>query len=412
MTNSLGKVTFLLGAGASVDAGLPVSVDLTKAITQRLEGGWRRSSVSQALHVAIGAIVAHDTARGKSAYDGIDVERIFASIRMLGRRSDHELTPFVAAWNGGVDSFGVNGSLPGFWAKNFKEEIFKKESFPSGLERKFKEGVEAISKTRDSAEIYLRLEQEMIESLVSALAVSPDRVDYLSPLVADAPSRTVQIATLNYDNSVEMMASQQSLDLDTGIQNWSGGYTWSWRPEASVNLLKLHGSLDWRLSVQKAKGERIGVDRVLVGEDEENRMSWRSNMGVVFGQGSKLRADGPFLAMLIEFDRFLASTDHLVIVGYSMRDEHINAALRRWVGSHPDGKLSIVDPGFPELDGRDEVPFRRDLLEAFCEYDEASGNAAYPRILTPNIRVVRKGAKEGLTEVFEQALPGLELAGS
>ncbi|GAA3401722.1 SIR2 family protein [Pseudarthrobacter polychromogenes] len=403
-----GKVTFLLGAGASVDAGLPVSVELTRVITQRLDTGWGRSPVSQALHVAIGAIVAHDTARGKSAYDGIDVERIFASIQMLARRNDHELTPFVAAWSGGIDSFGANGRLPAFWGGEFRKAVHDDRFGTSSLERKFKEGVEALARTIDSSEIYRRLEQEMIESLVSTLEVSAESVEYLSPLLRTAESTTVQIATLNYDNSVELLAKQQGADLDTGIESWLGGYKWSWRPEANVRLLKLHGSLDWRLRVRREDGERIAVDRVLVGEDDDRKL-WGSNMGVVFGQGSKLRADGPFLAMLIEFDRFLESTEHLVIVGYSMRDEHINAALRRWVVEHPEGRLSIVDPGFPDIaDAQYDVPFQRDLVEAFCEFDESGSRLGYPRTPTANLVVIRKGARDGLAEVFERVLPGFE----
>lgn len=399
------KVTFLLGAGASVDAGLPVSVELTRVITERLERGWN-SPISQALHVAIGAIVAHDTARGKSAYAGIDVERIFASIQMLARRNDHELTPFVAAWNAGIESFGANGRLPSFWGGEFRKAIGDDRFGTSNLERKFKEGVEAIAKTKDSTEIYRSLEQEMIESLVSALEVSADNVGYLSPLLRAASSSKVQVATLNYDNSVELLATQVGADLDSGIESWTGGYRWNWRPEASVRLLKLHGSLDWRLRVRREQGERIPVDRVLVGEDDRQR--WGSNMGVVFGQGSKLRADGPFLAMLIEFDRFLESTEHLVIVGYSMRDEHINAALRRWVVDHPEGKLSIVDPGFPTLHHPAyDAPFQRDLVEAFCQHD-SSGSLSYPLTPTANLAIIRKGAKDGLSEVFEGVLPGLE----
>jgi hypothetical protein len=405
--NPAPKVTFLLGAGASVDAGLPVSVDLTKAITRRLEENHRGREVVQALHVAIGAIVAHDTSHGKGAYDGIDVERIFASIRMLGKRGDHELAPFVAAWQAGIDSF-AGGSLPSFWASNFKKELFDSRFGDFGLERHFKEGVQALSKNLDSTLIYQRLEQEMIESLVSTLAVAPEKVDYLAPLVEEASSGPVQIATLNYDHSVELLAQQKGLDLDTGIENWRGGYDWTWRRDARVRLLKLHGSLEWRLAMDRSPGQRIDVDQVTVGRGEEDRRSWGSSIGVVFGQGSKLRADGPFLAMLIELDRFLTQTEHLVIVGYSMRDEHINAALRRWVAGHPEGRLSIVDPAFPELDARGQVPFQRSLIEAFCQLDEAGENPLYPRKATDNLDIIRKGARDGLAEVFKDALPGLD----
>ena len=215
-------------------------------------------------------------------------------------------------------------------------------------------------------------------------------------------------SNFHVDHSVELLAQQKGLDLDTGIENWRGGYEWNWRHDADVRLLKLHGSLEWRLAMDKEPGQKIAVDQVTVGQGEVNRRSWGSSIGVVFGQGSKLRADGPFLAMLIELDRFLARTDHLVIVGYSMRDEHINAALRRWVAAHPDGRLSIVDPAFPELNARGQVPFQRNLVEAFCQLDEAGENPLYPKKVTDNVAIIRKGAKDGLADVFKAALPGLD----
>lgn len=69
-----------------------------------------------------------------------------------------------------------------------------------------------------------------------------------------------------------------------------------------------------------------------------------ANPALVFGLGSKLRSDGPFLAMLVEFDRLLASTEWLTIVGYSFRDDHINAALTRWMNGSSARRLSVIDP--------------------------------------------------------------------
>ena len=63
------RTTVLLGAGASVDAGVPVSVHLTQAIARLIDANRWRNPISMALNVAIGAMVAHDTARGVGAYE-------------------------------------------------------------------------------------------------------------------------------------------------------------------------------------------------------------------------------------------------------------------------------------------------------------------------------------------------------
>jgi hypothetical protein len=76
---------------------------------------------------------------------------------------------------------------------------------------------------------------------------------------------------------------------------------------------------------------------------------------MVFGQGSKLRSDGPFLAMLVEFDRMLAETEWLTVIGYSFRDDHINAALTRWLNGDRAQRISVIDPSVERWgsEGRD-----------------------------------------------------------
>jgi hypothetical protein len=114
------RTTVLLGAGASVDAGVPVSVELTQIIAERVSTS-AHSGASSALNVAIGAMIAHDTARGGGPYDGVDVERLFSAVEMLADRENLEIAPFVAAWNPALDGIGnTSGGLSPFWGKNFK----------------------------------------------------------------------------------------------------------------------------------------------------------------------------------------------------------------------------------------------------------------------------------------------------
>lgn len=91
-----------------------------------------------------------------------------------------------------------------------------------------------------------------------------------------------------------------------------------------MRLLKLHGSLDYVLHDARPVGGRISSEN-LVGVGNEIG----ANPALVFGLGSKLRSDGLFLAMLVEFDKLLAEREWLSIVGYSFRDRHINDALTR-----------------------------------------------------------------------------------
>lgn len=247
----------------------------------------------------------------------------------------------------------------------------------------------------------------MIEALLDVLEVNAARVDYLSPILS-LDQAIVGIATLNYDMSVERAASRAGIDLDTGVEGWTGGYEWSWREDAQVKLLKLHGSLNWYLDNSALPGDVLRGDRVIVwskGDDLSKKPYW-SRLGVVFGNGVKLRSDGPFLAMLHELDRLLRASDRLVIVGYSLRDEHINAAIRRWVNHTEDPKIVIIDPFQPEPRSHGDMSFYEELLASMYQRGKkAHILSPYNNLLPGNLRIKAPAAR-GLKEVFGPG-PGL-----
>jgi len=174
----------------------------------------------------------------------------------------------------------------------------------------------------------------MVAALQRALHIEPSAVDYLAPLL-NVAERPLRIATLNYDRSVEILAARKGASLDTGVDAWTGGFDWEWDPEADIRLLKLHGSIDWILGSELAGDGRLAEDKVRVAQDWNAENLVRGSLALVFGQRGKLRSNGPFLAMLREFDSFLSSTEHLVVIGYSFRDDHINAVIRRWFNLDP-----------------------------------------------------------------------------
>lgn len=114
---------------------------------------------------------------------------------------------------------------------------------------------------------------------------------------------------------------------------------WEWTPDADVRLLKLHGSLDYVLNTARPTSGRMPIEHL---ENVGNEIG--ANPALVFGLGHKLRSDGPFLAMLVELDKLLAETEWLSVVGYSFRDDHINAALTRWMNKDIAHRLSVIDP--------------------------------------------------------------------
>lgn len=327
---------FLLGAGASVDADLESSVGLTKAIAERLGRGSFRNPTGQLLHAVIGAMVQHDTSGGADAFAVPDVERVFSAVTKLKFRDDLDISAFVERWNGSLEMVTGPSGLPGSWAREFRAALSGESAGDLELQAAFEQGVSALTETTSSS-LFADLEQRMRMALVQVLKVDPEKVSYLDPMVSTTDLHA--IATLNYDLSVETAGSRLGLSVDTGLDRWKGGYGWDWTPDTDLRLLKLHGSLDYVLHQARPVGGRMTSEH-LVGVGDEIG----ANPALVFGLGSKLRSDGPFLAMLVELDRLLARTEWLTIVGYSFRDDHINAALTRWMNGSVSRRLSVVDP--------------------------------------------------------------------
>jgi hypothetical protein len=391
--------TTLLGAGASRDAGLPVSVDLTKEIGRALESDARGDyeGTTQAFQLAVGALIAFDTSAGRSAFAGIDVERLFSAIQMLANRNQAELTPFVSSWNPGMAALARTTPFPMMFGRDLISALSKSDNWMT--ERVFKAGVEAIMGTAVEP-IFDQLQKRMLRALHKALSVDSKMVDYLAPLLS-VPGHPKQIVTLNYDRSIESLAEQAKVTLDTGVEAWSGAYNWNWSDTADLRLLKLHGSLDWWSKGIRATDGRLPEEKILVGSGLDQHDDVKP--ALIFGQRGKLRTDGPFLAMLGAFDDFLVRSDHLLIVGYSFRDDHVNASIRRWFNAKPGASVTIIDPVFEGVDvtqyyeGTNFAPFLEELIDGMLDRGK---NPPYNLVLRPQHKLLGMTAAAGLNELY------------
>jgi hypothetical protein len=171
-------------------------------------------------------------------------------------------------------------------------------------------------------------------------------VGYLYPIVELLHrQRRLVVASLNYDNTLELLFSFHHLDLWTGIEEWSESKTLT-APKEGCSLLKLHGSIDWILD-ENVRSETASLPHNVVRRSTEEEMT-RSfyRPAVVFGGGNKLTAEGPFLSLLTLFAEQLERADSLVIVGYSFRDSHVNELITRWVIGGGERRIAVIDPGF------------------------------------------------------------------
>lgn len=115
------------------------------------------------------------------------------------------------------------------------------------------------------------------------------------------------------------------------------------KPEIGVELLKLHGSVDWSIHSEGPTRENpIRHDVVVqVSQDQFSKTAYRP--ALVFGARSKLTAKGPFLDLLHTFRNRLGEQQELITIGYSGRDEHVNEVITRWLVGDRHRRLVVVD---------------------------------------------------------------------
>jgi SIR2-like domain len=335
----------LLGAGASCPAGVPAAFDMAKRMHQSLVTGEHYSApykpkLLPALELILGRLEAANSNK-------VDVERVIDTARMLASRETSELAPFVKEWLDDVKKTDIDSSA------------FK------GLYETYLPG----------ALVYLTWITDV------------SRVKYLQPLVELGHTGCVTMATLNYDNTVELAAREASVPCQTGIEVWSStGQLPAVRH--GIELLKLHGSVDWRFNiVSDENNPRLGsvaykkLD-VLLDDDATvlvpNRYCGIGTMAglipkygsgvhagqlaVVFGGGNKLRADGPFLDLLLRFKAALNEREHLVVIGYAFRDPHINHIVLNWLKGSATRRMTVVERDEPSAEWRSKC-LREELGE-------------------------------------------------
>jgi hypothetical protein len=230
----------------------------------------------------------------------------------------------------------------------------------------------------------------MINGLRDLLQTTGD-LAYLAPIVEAARRKNgLTVATLNYDTSLEQAAEAAGMAAYTGIESWIKHRHWEW-PDYGLRLLKLHGSIDWCWQTSPPERGHLPLRKV---EPTTLPFSDQRAPALVFGQRGKLREDGPFLALLTEFERLLEDGDRLIVVGYSFRDGHVNEVIRRWTAADISRTIVIVDPDFPNnmprLDG-----FRYELVRHL-------NPPAFPNQPPPveRVSVIRQTAAAALAELF------------
>ena len=294
------EVIFLLGAGASVEAGIPDSNRMVHEIEKLIDGDSRWSCYRDLYRYIRSAVFYADGLEGIFG-DNVpfNIERLVNVLEELRKKERHVLYPFVGAWNQKL--LDVAGS-------NFDLIV------------EFRSAIIDILRNQ-----WVALPEKETASYYAGLLRFQEEYGY--PL---------RVFTLNYDLCIEETCREED------VQRGFGDRKWDWRlfDESSgdpvpIVLYKLHGSADWSFSED---GGVTFSDSPSTIEDED--------IALIFGMSYKLQYIDPFLFLVYELRRWTLDAARVIVcVGYGFNDDHINGILGQSLRQNRERRLlAVVGP--------------------------------------------------------------------
>lgn len=210
----------------------------------------------------------------------------------------------------------------------------------------------------------------------------------------------INIFTLNYDLVFEkVFNSEYQSPINTGFSSNVWDETAFDIEHSKINLFKLHGSLDWYTDEDETFSMANNDIAFNFSEPDERKPH------LILGYENKLFSVDPFFTLIQKFIEKLNSARLVVIIGYSFFDSYLNNILIKFLNSSDDKKLFIVDPWFSS---------KVNPAESFAEYlkviqtDNSTLNIDNYTLL-PSSKVAFfksdsnavSGAKEFYSEYFE-----------
>lgn len=366
---------FLLGAGASVEAGIPGAYRMTAEIARLVNDNQEKfhnareenREMARAFNFVLGGLLYKAGQSNLNPLEaGVNVEDLFSSMRLLGERDESDIAPFVGSWHSHIEKIDrieqyqvdyeelieriVNAATRAA-VEEIKGQTSSSFSNYAQYGQELEDAINSAAPTPGQGIVFKRTAERMTKLLANLVwKDDPKVVEHLLPLVSlGTVGQPITIATLNYDNTIELAAESLSIPLQLGVDNLTEEGKLRFPPHG-VNLLKLHGSVNWTVirnsgGVDKLPHLKVDVSRdfrPLTGVVPSANNYYEP--AVIFGQRNKLTAEGPFLDLLQIFRERLSKTHGLVVIGYSFRDSHINTYIANWLNQSEENILTVIDP--------------------------------------------------------------------
>lgn len=294
---SQSRRAFVIGAGCSKCAGLPLMEELTKKVLEALDTKGKA-------HAILAGLQKHfDGAGGCTIEDYMS--ELVDHVAIAERRKLRSATAASAQ----IDGTNYNPDDLGSALIEIKNTI-----------------ATVVGTAKSNIAVHRQFVRTIHHVLQSGKAGQPSPVDYY---------------TLNYDTLFEDALSLERIPVADGF---SGGATGWWDAQAyqdgsaQARILKVHGSIDWCLCDDDVLPRRVrhGLD---IGGTREPVLIWPASTKYREAQRD------PFAQIIEAMRRGLRPTSDtqvvLTICGYSFGDAHVNVELDRAL-RESKGRLTII----------------------------------------------------------------------
>jgi len=303
------SILFLLGAGASVDAGIMHAKAMTDDIECKIREDEDFTSYRDLYNYLKSSIVYQRGLEGSFMNQEVNIEELLNVLSEIKQKHHNKLYPFIGSWN--VHLQKVAG------------EDFEKVT---KLDRLIRDQLFKWINIRDY-----------------------DRSDYFSglSLFANEIGSALRVFTLNYDLCVEKSLAKKDAKVELGfneLRDWEASkFDSDPNSEVRVFLYKLHGSIDWIRD-----GEQ--------GHILKKCDSPQDNPELIFGTTAKLSSIDPYLFYVHEFRKYSLQEPlrFIVTIGYSFGDEYINRLIGQALLRNSFSRVLSVSPTFCEGDAASE----------------------------------------------------------
>lgn len=297
------NILFLLGAGASFEADIPISFQMVDQIEKLIasDNEWKKY---RDLYFYLKSSIQYGDGIFGKFNEQFNVERLLIVITEIEKRDKNIMYPFIGTWNIRLtDLAGENfENLSGF-----KKLIVKKLNE------------------------WVRLRNY-------------DKADYYSGFntLKNEIGNLIRVFTLNYDLCFERVVGKES-EVELGFN--SSTKEWHYTNFDSLDgkdffLYKLHGSINWYTE-----------DKLFTSDDPVE------NPELIFGVQYKMTSIDPYFYFSSEFRKLSLEHDTklVVCIGYSFSDEYINNILTQSIIEKDEVRIISVQGPNDDKDKEQKV---------------------------------------------------------